>query len=647
MKKTKVKPTSSVEEEVIKREIKPSFNRNDQNQQWWSYEDSEEASRSAFQLADRIEQLQRTLLRTSLTWAQLYENIETFGVSYTYLQPTFATLPSSSNTVGTRLTYNVVKSCIDSVTAKIAKSKPRIKLLTTKGDYRQQQRAQKLTQYLDGLFYESDLYSISQKVFKDSCIFGTGYLKVYVNEDQKIKVERVLPIEMLVDPLEATYQNPRQLHQKKNANRDSIRSNFPDKEKEIDDAPTIPTATLGTADQILVTESWHLPSRKGAKDGRHLISIENACLLDEEYTYSWFPFCVLRWSDRVTGWHGMGLCEELAPIQRNINNLLNNIAVAQEMMSIPRIFCEVGSVVSKNQLFEAGIIEYSGLQPPQFTTPQAMPQEIYQYLETQFQKAYEVTGVSQLSATATKPAGLNSGVALREYQDSCSERFALQGLKFEQMFVELANKMISISKELYKNNSALSLTKIDGDKFIRTIKWEEVDMEDDQYVLQCFPVSSLPETPAGRLDYVQELSNSGLIPQDDVAGLLNFPELDNIHSVYNASVERTMEILDKIVEDGEYTQPDPLMNLNKAQNMATAYYLKYSSTDIEEERLDLLRQFIDKCVELLNPSDLPQPSILDSTEAPPPPPPGPEAGPVIGTPPAPPPAPMAPFPTVQ
>jgi hypothetical protein len=49
-----------------------------------------------------------------------------------------------------------------------------------------------------------------------------------------------------------------------------------------------------------------------------------------------------------------------------------------------------------------------------FTLRQAMHPEVYNHLDRLYQRAYEISGISELSATGKKPAGLESGAALQD-----------------------------------------------------------------------------------------------------------------------------------------------------------------------------------------------------------------------------------------
>ena len=168
-------------------------------------------------------------------------------------------------------------------------------------------------------------------------------------------------------------------------------------------------------DQIEVLEAWHLPSGEGATDGRHVICISNATLVDEQWDKGSFPFVFVRWTDPMLGFWGEGVACDIQGMQVEINKLLMKIQRAFHLMSVPRIYVENGSKIRKSFFNnEIGtIIPYTG-QPPVQMTPPSLNREIFDHLERLYNRSFEIAGISQMAATSMKPAGLNSGAALRE-----------------------------------------------------------------------------------------------------------------------------------------------------------------------------------------------------------------------------------------
>lgn len=477
--------------------------------QWWNVQKGG-VFQHTFGVVQAIEQNQSYRQLQNIKYARLYSNMEILGFYGTLFSRT-NNLPILNN----RVTLNVIKACTDTAASKIAKNRPRPLFLTSGGDFSQQRRAKQLTKYIQGAFYSADIYETAAQLFTDACVMGTGAMKFYADESKgQVCVERVLIDEIIVDDAEGMYGKPRQLHQRKYLSRDVLLQMFPKFANQIKSATggvKGDNSASMAADLVKVIESWHLPSGPNAKDGKHVICIENATLMEEDYNKDYFPFVFFKWSPRIVGFFGAGLAEELIGIQIEINKILRNIQVAQHLQAVPRVFVENASMVNTNHINNdiGGIIKYTGTAPI-FATAPAMSAEIYQHLENLYRKAFEITGISQMAATAKKPSGLNSGAALREYSDIESERFVVVGQRWEQMFMDAAKIMIDMSRDMFKDDPSLSVN-VKGAKFLETIKWKDVDLDDDSYIMQVFPTSILPSTPAGKLQTVQELMQAGFI----------------------------------------------------------------------------------------------------------------------------------------
>ena len=96
---------------------------------------------------------------------------------------------------------------IDTIVSKVTKNKPKPTFLTDGGDWDLQQKAKKLTKYCEGIFYSTNMYREATRAFTDACIFGTGAVKFF-KEDNEIKAERVLIDELKTDESESFTVSP-------------------------------------------------------------------------------------------------------------------------------------------------------------------------------------------------------------------------------------------------------------------------------------------------------------------------------------------------------------------------------------------------------------------------------------------------------
>jgi hypothetical protein len=523
--------------------------------------------------------------------ARLYGNL----APTTLAGVSFSKLAAQQPALRDRISYNLVQSVVDTAVAKVARNRPKPLFLTSGGNYKKQREAKKMNAFLDGVFYENATHEIGTTVFRDAAVWGDGFIHVFAKGD-RVCHERVMSSEIFVDDVESLYGSPRQMHRVKQVDRQVLFDMFPDDADKIAGAKPSKTEEAGrsiVADMLTVRESWHLPSGPGADDGKHCITIDGAVLGEmEPWPHQWFPFARCQWSPRLYGYWGQGLAEQLQNIQLEINKLLWVIQRSFHLAGSFKVFIENGSKVVKEHLNNdvGSIINYTGT-PPQYVVPPIVSQEIFAHLQNLINKGYEQAGISQLAASSLKPEGLNSGRAIREYNDIQTDRFHTVAKSYENMFMDVARlsievvKMIAAEKEGYK-------VRVPGRKAVQDIEWNDIKLSDEDYVMQCYPVSSLPNDPAGRLQTIQEYAQAGFLSPRQARRLLDFPDLDQVESLANAEEDYLTGVFDRIVDDGDYTSPDPLDDLQLSKQLCLEYYAKGKANNLREDRLELLRRYL-------------------------------------------------------
>ena len=511
-----------------------------------------------------------------------------------------------------RMRLNVTQSMIDTITSKIGKNRPRPMYLTEGGDYTLRTKAKMMGRMMEGLFLQSKLYDIMPKIFQDSCIFDLGVLKIY-QENGKIYVERVFANEILWDMDDALYGEPQSLYQVKKVHKSYLLDRFSGFSSEINNLLGGKQEENPDSELIECVEAWHLPTSLESGDGRHVICIEGVTLLDEEYTRTQFPFLFLKWSDSIVGFGGISLAEQLYPVQKEINSLCIRIQQSMHLLSVPLVFIQAGSKVAPSHIRNqpGTIIHYNG-QPPVVYTPQAVHPEVFNHLDRLYQRAYEISGISELSATGKKPAGLESGAALRIYHDIETERFILIGRRYESAFMSAAEHYFDLAEEIVAEQGSFpvqttyrrEMTKVD---------FEKIRMARDEFILEPFPVSILPSLPAGKLQTVQELINIGVIDKkEQITRLLDFPDLNSVSQVYEAAEADVEWRISKILDEGEYVGPEPYMDLNLAKQRFQLAYLEARQKGVSPEKIALLDEFIVQCQTMLNQLQTPPQGLPES-----------------------------------
>jgi hypothetical protein len=604
----KITPRNASDREVVSVRTKAKQDSNG-SYKWWKEETKAMRGAKLVETAAFLKEQLQFRYRQASIYSRLYANMPLFGMAGTSLNR----LSQNNQLPLDRPTMNVVQSCVDTLVSRITQSRPRPVFLTDNGDYKARNLAKKLNQFVMGEFYRTKAYDAGTAALRDAAVLGTGCLKIFEGQDTKVQIERVLFTELLVDPNDSLYGDPRQMYQLKLVDREVLIEMFPDKKNDILRTEQAFPDTAGdsartASDQVMVIEGWHLPSGPDADDGKHIIACTNVCLLDEEYNKQKFPFVFVHYSQRLLGFFGQSLAEQLMGTQVEINKLLMTISRSINLVGVPRVFVEDGSKVVKAQLNNdvGSIVTYRGTKPVYEVAP-CVPAEVYAQLQRLVDYAYQQSGISALSAASKKPAGLDSGAALREYDDLQSDRFATLSKRYDNFYVELAYQVIDLAKDIAERDGKYT-TVYPNKNGTREVNLPDADLLEDTYIIQCFDASSLPRDPAGRMQKIIEMIQSGMVDIKEGRRMLDFPDLEQEEKLANSGEERILYVLDKIIEDGDYTPPDPFMDLNLAIQLSNQYYNLYMPTKLEEDRSEMLRTFNAQCIALQQAAQPPMPA---------------------------------------
>lgn len=560
--------------------------------QWWLPKEPDKAAALMLTTAAYLKESQAYRYRQAAIFARLYGNQSLYSFAGTNI----AKIDNDHGLPQDRPTFNLVQSVTDTLVSRLSQSRPQPVFLTDNGDYKQRNLAKKLNNFILGEFYQAKAYEKGTIALRDALVEGTGVVHVYETPDHRVGLERVFLTELLIDPNEAMYGEPRQLYRLKLIDRDVLLANFPKFKEKIEMASeATPDNSSDSAkkvsDLVMVVEGWHLPSGKNATDGRHTLACSSGSLLDEPYTKSSFPFAFLHYSQRLLGFWAQGVAEQLMGTQLELNQILFTISRAIKLVGVPRVFQEDGAkVVAAHHNNEIGVIvKYRGTKPTYEVAPCNAP-ELYAERDKLIQYGYQQSGVSALQASSQKPQGLDSGEAIRTYDDISTDRFASLSRRYDNFYIDLTYLIIDLAKDIAQEQGSYS-TVYPNKNSTREIDLPKAAMVKDEFVVQCFTQSSLPKDPAGRLAKVTEMVQSGMITLQEGRRLLDYPDLEQVEKLANAAEERILQILDDIVEDGKYTPPDPFMDLNLATQLSTQYINLYAGAKLEESKMDKIRTF--------------------------------------------------------
>jgi hypothetical protein len=558
---------------------------------WWTV-DKNEAHRLVFDHVRLVEREQFDLYDRFVKLAYLYDPNDAMGVS------------STSDQLGF-VTENVIASNIDTVTAVVAASEVRARFMTDDGDWQTQRTARQLEFYAEAL---SKLYDVDAKCAvafgQGAAVRGTGLIYVGIDSDDEICVQHVLADDVVVD--EREQGNPKQLHWRELVDRDELAARYPKSADAISLAQK--TGSWGMwagyrpvgENQIVVLRSWRLPI--GKSKGRETVCIDGHTILDREWEEDFFPFARIVWSPRARRWYGIGLAERIMGHQRVLNRSNWQIDRLVDQNAVPTTYVRMAdaalAVKTVNRLGTIAVIKGD---IPTTVTPPAVSPEVYKRQQDVKASAYEESGVSRMAASAAKPAGLDSGIALREYRDQTTQRFAQQERAYEKLKLDVVWLILHFAKKLGpKAPVVMRKTRFGA----RKIKWSDVDMRDVK--VQIAAAASLARTPAGRTQLVLELAQAGIISQDSARRLMRHPDAERELSLYTAAVENLERCFDDIA-DGNVVMPEPFMHLKLAVWRGQQQYLIWRDDGAPESVLEGIRQFVVQAAHMASASEAPAP----------------------------------------
>ena len=451
------------------------------------------------------------------------------------------------------LPYNVCRGAVDTLQSKIAQHRPLPEVLTQQGDWKLQKRAKKQTQFLEGEFYRQKVFEKhGPNIVRDAEIFGRGAVKIWTDK-KRIRTERTHVWELFYDQWDARYGEPRNLYHCRSMDRGvavetfartdsgSLRKSLVDA---IDKAGRFGMATgredsssSSTVDRVDVLEAWHLPSGEQAKDGRHVVVVQGATLLDEPWEVEYFPFATLTYNEPITGAQGHGLVEQLEGYQYEIN-LASEKSSEQFRMSGKLILIPDGSGIYDSEIRNGmTLCKHKAGMPPQVFDMDMVNEHMHQRPRLLTQDALGDSGLSAMSTRSEKPAGIDSGVGLQTLDDIESERFMIFGRAYESWCIEIARRFIDCAKEIAAEygDMAVSVPMRGG---LLDLNWNDVVI--DGVELRIFSSSLLPSQPAARLDRLQKMFDAEIIDRKTFYRHLDAPDMQ---------AEMDLEVADQLVVD--------------------------------------------------------------------------------------------------
>lgn len=585
-------------------------------------DDMEACGRSVADLVQNLSHAWQTTFDAMVFHSSLYENR-----LLSSLEPD-GYMSSGASSFDSDLTpLNIIRSMVDTVAARISKRRPSVDFLTIDGAWSDRRLGRKLGRLAGAMLQDLNGHRHLRQMFIDSAIWGIGMLRVDIDGQGGICIDRVLPHHVLVDPVDAYYNKPQEMHHVRSVNESQVRrlcidALGPKKGMKvarevlgiINDVPSVQRCT--------VIESWRLPSgpdEPGVRcltlaDGASGMASPGLTIVSEPWSSDRFPIITMQWSKDAVGPWASGLAEQLAEIQTRINQLMIKVNRSIDLTARPVVLVPRGSELAPQAIDSkiGSIIKYSGPNPPQWRTTDAVPPAAIQHIDRLIEKAYSITGVSLAQASAEKDPGITAAVAIRELSDIQSDRFSMIQLNYEDACGDLVHSMFDATARLLTQaQTDPSRLRVPGGDALKNLGIAPDDLSSARrrFRIQAHSVSSLPSTPAGLTQFITDLNEAGYrFPQDKLFDLLDIPEIEGYRRQVLAARDDVERFIERIIDDPSIDiHPDQTLDLNLAVELSLDALRRARAEDAPEATLDALQAFYEESLALLPPPPPPLP----------------------------------------
>ena len=439
---------------------------------------------------------------------------------------------------GMRINYdypsiNIIKSCVDSVVNSIVTAKPRPFINTIKGSFKTIEIARQLQIFYDYYFSEQDLYNKNVIALRDACLFDRGY--IYIDEIT-LEASNISPWNVYTDPNEK---------EKKQAyiifNNTTIESLPEYVEKEL---------TKSELNLNHITYGVYYNSKYHTK----ALTVNGSVRKIYNYEADTVPIKYITYTPTIVGDHCLSIADMLLGLQKEINIISKTIALAAKKNPAQTILLQNASNIAVGELNNeiGNVIQFNSENngsgnPVNVLTPSFISEQYEAIRDKDIQRAYELVGKSQTSASGRKEVGIESGVAIATLADLQSERFQVLLGSFIDLFTQEAKLVAEIGMK--------NATIITPSRYELKLTWDEVREDYSKMRIEFSSADALSKDPSEKLKQLQSLAQAGIIPATQIPSLLEIPDINRGFSAVNNGYNCAMSIIDACIYDDKYDLP--------------------------------------------------------------------------------------------
>lgn len=544
---------------------------------------------------------------------------------------------------------NACHSIVDTFVSKIAALEtPKPAVMTSHGSWNERRIAKNLELLVEAEFYEpqgrfatlEELWIHAIRIAAAATGSVAVKVTVYPNE-AKVSHEIHDTLTMFFDYGELTYGDMLTVGEVTWFDVDRLCEIFPGKANEemirrsIAKPPQefrAPVSSGHITDMVALYEGWR--GSHAGKVGKYCASVTAGTLEFCDYDYPRPPFVWLVVDPHLYGILGHPLTHHIYEAVKRDNWILSKVdtGVSKSMRGLiavdktklvdgPDALDVVEDSLVVDMSDPAAIKEFNGL---------GFNPGHLDVADRHWMDAHNISGVPEMHTASKAQPGITAAIADRQVAARLNERFAACQRRYVQaVAVDDAKLIIQALREARERHGKFTRL-FPGDKFLKEITSDVLDLEDAKYKIRIAPVSGRANTPEGRSQSAFELRQMGILSDSGYAAATSsgydLPEeledRDTLREWLDNEINRWL-----YASDEEFLKPDfyrpPLKfigmeGMKEAMRIVVDAFMEAQMDELEDDRMEMFLLFLSDLDTLLQqmPQAPPPPQVGAGIAAP-------------------------------
>ena len=536
-----------------------------------------------------------------------------------------------------RLVRNKFFEYVETYVSKVgAEEHPQPALMVTDGDWQLKRQVTLASRLLEAEYDQrqglyTDLYALARHGLRLAWgATGSVAAKVYPwPKEDRVVVELHDTLDMFLDDTELVYNNPRTFGELTWWPPERLALSYESHRKQIEDAVETReqlglayNESFGRVEQVAVFEAWAM--RVGQDMGRHIVCLrDGTVLLDEEWDDTEPPFAFFHASPSMVGFWGTPPTEYVYDEVLKVNEIVAACDFAHTHTDKRVHYVHESSIVDVSEIESVHNVKIVRVNNPSYQPTMENPSPFnridLELLDNHERAIARVLGIDEMHSAGKAEPGLPSAVAQREAASRFDDRAADGHRAYQQwVAVDIARHVLKAQRKLYEANRAFK-RKWTGEFFSKEIEAKDIlDLDLNALQVRIKPIGEKKNTPEERVQYAQELAESGAIPFEAYMAVLEHydtPGETRVVKTQRRWVAWQIDtwLMTREEEPVQYLSPRPWMRKSDALVQVLDALMEAEMNDVPPDRLQYFLDFIAELVQLManevNPPQAPQPPL--------------------------------------